>query len=411
MSDEIHRFQEQQHSLRQMPETYDELQSRFTHHLGVKNSLEKELSALAIAQVEFKRHRNMLLGSEKGKGIYEIASEIVERERKLLEEARRLRLFDTQSVARILKDAALESQQAIEEQRAFERRFYLPTVSELNSIAREAKEIARGYSHNLLDTHALQTAMASMHSPWLQIDKSLASATAFSEIIAMGRGIKNRLAFDRNFAARLRPNLGDWREMFTPPTEQLIDPMQRASFYLDKGLDPKLIDFTQPAFDECLEIAGLRDPEENVSADSQEEYSKRAKKAFDILQRFEIALRRFIVQVMHSTYGNDWMKRQLPPTMLAAWVEKKEKAVKAGQAEELLIEYADFSDYKAIIERSDNWKSIFKNVFVRQEDVRESLQRLYPIRIATMHARHITSDDELLMVVETKRVLNAIGQT
>ena len=41
----------------------------------------------------------------------------------------------------------------------------------------------------------------------------------------------------------------------------------------------------------------------------------------------------------------------------------------------------------------------------------ESFQRLFPVRIATMHARLINWDDELLLLVETKRVLRAIGTT
>lgn len=33
------------------------------------------------------------------------------------------------------------------------------------------------------------------------------------------------------------------------------------------------------------------------------------------------------------------------------------------------------------------WNAVFKPVFGRPEDVRESFQRLFPVRIATMHAR------------------------
>ena len=82
--------------------------------------------------------------------------------------------------------------------------------------------------------------------------------------------------------------------------------------------------------------------------------------------------------------------------------------MKAGYSEQPLIDYADFTDYRAIIERKDNWNAVFKPVFGRAEDVRESFQRLFPVRITTMHARLITRDDELLLLVETKRVLKAI---
>jgi hypothetical protein len=40
--------------------------------------------------------------------------------------------------------------------------------------------------------------------------------------------------------------------------------------------------------------------------------------------------------------------------------------------------------------------------------VRESFQRLYPIRLDTMHARVIARDDELLLYVETRRLMKAV---
>ncbi len=42
--------------------------------------------------------------------------------------------------------------------------------------------------------------------------------------------------------------------------------------------------------------------------------------------------------------------------------------------------------------------------FRREEDVRESFQRLHPLRIATMHARLLTQDDEVFLSVEVKRI-------
>lgn len=47
--------------------------------------------------------------------------------------------------------------------------------------------------------------------------------------------------------------------------------------------------------------------------------------------------------------------------------------------------------------------------FERQESVRESFQRLYPVRNDTMHARPITQDDELLLYVEGKRLMRRIA--
>ena len=102
------------------------------------------------------------------------------------------------------------------------------------------------------------------------------------------------------------------------------------------------------------------------------------------------------------------MKRQLPKDMRNKWEAKRQAEIDAGREPRALIEYTDFSDYRMIIERSDNWTTAFKSVFGRPEDIRESFQRLQPIRIATMHSRIVTLDDELLLLVETRRVLKAI---
>lgn len=61
-----------------------------------------------------------------------------------------------------------------------------------------------------------------------------------------------------------------------------------------------------------------------------------------------------------------------------------------------------------VIGKADNWREVFGPSFVRLESVRESFQRLYPIRLDTMHARLITQDDELLLHVEVKRLVKVV---
>jgi hypothetical protein len=40
----------------------------------------------------------------------------------------------------------------------------------------------------------------------------------------------------------------------------------------------------------------------------------------------------------------------------------------------------------------------------------KSLQRLYPIRLDTMHARLVTQDDELFLRVEVRRLVKVIAK-
>jgi hypothetical protein len=110
-------------------------------------------------------------------------------------------------------------------------------------------------------------------------------------------------------------------------------------------------------------------------------------------------------------FGDKWMKQQIPKVMLDNWQDKREAALNAGEPERPLIDYADFTDYKSIVERGDNWREAFKVIFERPEDVRESLQRLQPVCVATMHARFITRDDEMMLIVETKRLQKAMKKS
>jgi hypothetical protein len=95
--------------------------------------------------------------------------------------------------------------------------------------------------------------------------------------------------------------------------------------------------------------------------------------------------------------------------MYERWLEKQRKAHQAGAAARPVIAYADFTDYEPLICKRDNWNELFGMFFVRPESVRESFQRLYPIRVDTMHARPVTHDDVLLLYVEARRLMKMIG--
>lgn len=146
-----------------------------------------------------------------------------------------------------------------------------------------------------------------------------------------------------------------------------------------------------------------------MEGDEQEAAFARTNAAHDRLQRFETRLRQFIDEQMTKACGDQWIKHRVPGPIRQSWIEKREKARAKGEADHPLIAYADFSDYVPIITQKNNWNEVFEPVFRRPTFVQESFQRLYPIRICTMHARMITHDDEIYLYVEIKRVLSAIG--
>lgn len=265
----------------------------------------------------------------------------------------------------------------------------------------------------------IQSAMDAMSTPWFNTENPNQSIAGFIELQNIGLALRTTPAFDPTLADRLRVDLGDWREKIDWPEEVFTDPLTRTEFYSDRGLDSALTTFPSGAFNQSVTIAEIKqspppfvatyDYEPDTEGDEDDAGFARTNAAHDRLQRFESQLRKFIDERMTDAFGSNWIKQQVPGEISANWRKKREKARDNGEPDHPLIAYADFTDYVPIITRKDNWQAVFEPLFKRTMLVQESFQRLYPIRICTMHARIITQDDELYLYTETRRLLSVIG--
>lgn len=140
-------------------------------------------------------------------------------------------------------------------------------------------------------------------------------------------------------------------------------------------------------------------PTDSLSRKSFSNY--RMAKSYDLLSEFERDLRIFIHQKMSEAFGSDWEKNRVPREMYKGWWEKRQKAILAGESPGPLIDYADFNDYVTIITQKDNWKELFRLYFSRPQLVQESLYRLQPIRVCTMHSRILSKEMWLVLQTET----------
>lgn len=303
----------------------------------------------------------------------------------------------------------------------FENRFRLPEIEAVTRLTEQFKtspltEVLTRYSEQ---TSSLQKAMEAMRTPWLDAQESLRSVAGFAELQGIGRILERLPTFDDRLSDAIRGGLGDWRDPITWPEKIFSDLWARSEFYIELGFEPSLTDFPAQAFSESIEIAGLRreppplvdayGPPVPPSSDGEEEESLvRTNVAHDWLLRLETQLRQFIDAQMMRAYGTDWPKHRVPKDVYDKWQEKKRQAEKIGARTWPIIAYADFTDYERVICKKDNWKEVFVGFFVRPENVRETFQRLYPVRLDTMHARPITQDDELLLYVETRRLIKII---
>jgi hypothetical protein len=287
-------------------------------------------------------------------------------------------------------------------------------LPDTSSFAALLKDYPAGFSKTLRDAmggfDSLQARIAAMKAPWLDIEHQALSTRAFADMQAVGGLASSLNSFSARIAGALRVELGDWRDPITFDVPGLVDPVARFELYDSRGFNSNLTHFSEEAYQETVQIAGLaieEDLEPEVINEDDDEVGRNSR-AYETLLRFEREIRAFITAAMSQAFGIEWTRHQLPPRMFDDWNEKKQKALLQGAEDLPLIEYADFTDYKAIVERSDNWKLAFKPIFGRPEDIRESFQRVFPVRIATMHARFITLDDDLLLRAETTRVLNRL---
>ena len=260
--------------------------------------------------------------------------------------------------------------------------------------------------------------MKAMHQPWFDSKNPVQSFSGFAELQGIGAALRTLPPFDEGLAERLRIDLGDWQVPLNFADENLVDPFVRTEFYLARGLDATVTAFPAAAFQEGTAIAGLSAPpppaslpysrEQGAASDDKKGFS-RTNVAYNRVLRFETQLRCFIEERMATAVGPQWVKQRVPGPIWQGCEEKRAKAREANEREWSLIAYADFTEYVAIIIRKDNWDAVFAPVFKRDTLVRESFQGLFPIRLCTMHARLITHDDELYLLVETKRLLKAMG--
>lgn len=274
--------------------------------------------------------------------------------------------------------------------------------------------LAQGHAKDMLDQQRFLDAIT---PPWLNRIEEARSVTGILELQGMGKALRTIKGFDLELTVALRLDLGDWRDKITFPESVFIDPIARTDFYVNRGFNTALTDFPESAFHQGLEVAGLDGETLDIeffrqvvepSADPEEEAGlQRTNKCHDRLQRFERQLRQFINDVMTTQYGPDWPRKRLDSKLYENWEFKKRRAESDGIIM-TFIDVADFTDYETIICKQDHWREVFETRFKKKESVRESLQRLQPIRLTSMHGRIVTKEDELYLVAEVLRILSAI---
>lgn len=267
--------------------------------------------------------------------------------------------------------------------------------------------------HDAAGIASLSARMREMDRAWLDKSDSMASVKAFARVQAVADVLREAPPFASAVGSWLRTaGFGDWRDPIDFSSSLGMAILEgRPDVYFRQGADEDIEETPLPVFAKSAEIGGLFE----IQADWEEEWviepavdAQLAQQAYARLRNFELALRKFIQNSLFLV-NNKWQKQRLPPGMLEKWKEKKDVDQRINGKSDELISYADFTDYIGIIERNDNWNEVFQPIFRRKEDIRECMQRLYPLRLAAMHARNINAMDLHNVLHETRRMISVIS--
>ncbi|MEJ7776992.1 MAG: hypothetical protein WKF52_06380 [Sphingomicrobium sp.] len=253
----------------------------------------------------------------------------------------------------------------------------------------------------------LQEEMVRLRQPWVDSDQPHRSVSAYIEARALCGVVEQSPAESRTVVTAVRAELGDYRE--TEPISEVIvaDPVLRSAFRLEVGYNPDLSSLP-PAILATIFGPIDRRAMRNIEVDPDALESV----VHQRVRRLELRLRRFIDRRMIVVSGPKWSKQRVDGETVKKWRARRQIDLDNGRRPGPLIDYAGFEDYRAIIDRTDNWKDVFSAVFPVRTSILETLRRLSLIRNPDAHFRVVTIEDFLDLVVEGRRLdqwLDATG--
>ena len=205
-------------------------------------------------------------------------------------------------------------------------------------------------------------------------------------------------------AERVREEFGDYRKS-KPEEDVAEDAMLARGLRLARGFDRRLSSLPMALVGSIFMPFGM-----TVEAPPDADEDELDLVVATMARQLERKLRAFIAAAMVRSVGPKWIRQRVHSNVREEWERRRQVDVDMGRAPGELFDYADFGDYRAIIERNDNWQEIFKPIFKNKVSIGETLSRLATIRNPVAHVRPLTVEDLLILRVEGRRIYVWIGE-
>ena len=134
-----------------------------------------------------------------------------------------------------------------------------------------------------------------------------------------------------------------------------------------------------------------------------------------ILKELEEKLRQFVSDRCAARFGKEWWKGTDMSFLADRWKERRimnerTNADKRSARNDLLINYASFSDYRRIINNPFAWDA-FEEYFPDRGWIIQRLKELDPIRNAIMHHTPLEEDDYIRLGLYSRDILKIIDKS
>lgn len=268
---------------------------------------------------------------------------------------------------------------------------------------------------------ALSEMFASINKPWLDIKSPAYSIAGITTLSNIATKLDTHVPFGKTIPALLRENVGDWRKDISLPVNFTQSNATRQQFYEKVGVDHTIAAFPEASYGQILEVTklgkltiDLREfPEPNLEALNLDQSLKENNDVYRRLLVFEIWIRKVIDEAVTKKFGANWYKQNMPADIYQNCNDRKQKWETTWSKKHTgsLMDFADFPDYQTLVMKRDFWREVFKPMLgnARQEDIKESFQRLMPIRIEVAHARPIDNVAACLAIMEIGRLYKGFG--
>lgn len=147
---------------------------------------------------------------------------------------------------------------------------------------------------------------------------------------------------------------------------------------------------------------------------SEEELNKIGMKEKEVLEKLENKLRECVSRTLHRIAGDNWWDERVPPDVRENAEKNKERNEKPWpwmkNVDYPLIYYVDFTGYRKIILKRDNWREAFKEIFKDEIIIDAKLRELEIIRNNIAHNRKLTPDQYEILVVNSKHIIKCIDE-